>query len=275
MIYFIHIRFRKRTDFFLARYLGLSAVENQGTHGLQDLEALLKKRRLSPKAFIPGDWDKDFLEWFEKGPYARWGVPESRVREKARSFEIHNAVSGEKYFITFVAYPEMELWYLLENGLSTRRLVLVMGSASDRPTVFFGRTFKSKSSFQFSPLYVDTKKRSLHYVWKPEFFDLDKDGVPEVWLRYNIAWGNGYSQVLECYRIQNDSELSLLKRFQSGPGGVARRLPDGDVELGSDAGEQTHFETWKYSDAIFKKIFEEDRPSVVRTPAWRDYFLGS
>ena len=264
---------RKQADFYLARYLGLAARENTGAHGVQDLDELIKKRRLAPKAFIPGDWDKDFIDWFERELYPRWGVEKGRVREKARSFEIGTTAYGDKYFVTVVAYPEMELWYLLENGLGTRRLVLAMGSVSDRPTVFFGKTLKNRAPFQSSPLTLDTKKRSLHYLWKPRFFDLDQDGVPEVWLRYNLAWGNGFSQVLECYRIQNDSELSLFRRFQSDFNGIARAMPDGRVEVGATAGEGYHFVTWKYDKGAFQKDSEEDRPFLLKSALWKEYFL--
>ena len=274
---------KKKFDFYIARYLGLASLENPPVHRTKDLETLIQKRKLAPKAFVPSTWDPAFIEWFVKGLYARWAVPDERVREKARSFEIANAAYQDQYFVTVVAYPELELWHVVENGLVTRPLWMLMGSASDKPVLFFGKIFKGFSSFQFHPLYLDTRKRQLLYVWKPEFYDLDQDGVPEVWIRYDLSRGNGFSGVLEIYRIKNESELVLMKRFQGGDESVARRLPDGTVELASGAGSHEgfsrlnydvhRFERWEYHDGEFHQISKEDKPFLLSSPAWKEYFL--
>ncbi len=274
---------KKEADFWMARYLGLSSTDPGSGHSSNDLDMLIKKRKLAPKGFISSDWDKDFIEWFEKSIYPRWGADENKIRTKQHSFVVAETRYQEKYFVTVVAYPELELWHVVENGLVSRPLLLVMGSFSERPTLFFGKIFKGAPSFQFNPLFLDTKKRSLHYVWKPEFYDLDQDGIPEVWVRFNISWGNGFSQILDIYRIHNDSELVLLKRFQSGDEGFVRRLSDGQVELGSAFGSQKiqsrlsndrhHLETWQYQKGEFKKISEQDVPFLLKSSDWKNYFL--
>lgn len=274
---------KKQADFWIARYLGLSFVDPVSGRSSKDLEALVKKRKFTPKAFVSAEWDKDFIDWFEKGIYSRWGGNEKKVRVKQRSFEIVESRYEEKYFVTITAYPEIEFWHVVENGLLSRPMLLPMGSGSDHSTLFFGKIFKGFSSFQFNPLYLDTEKRSLHYVWKPEFYDLDHDGIPEVWIRFNIAWGNGFRQILEIYHIQNDSELILLKRFQSGDEGVARRLAAGHVELGTAfnsqknksrfSNDQHHLEIWQYVNGAFEKISEKNVPSLLTSSEWKNYFL--
>ena len=274
---------KKEADFWMARYLGLSSVDPATGHSMKDLETLLKNRKLAPKAFVSGDWDEGFVDWFEKGLYPRWGVDEKKVRIKYRTFEIAQNRFQDRYFATIVASPELELWHVVENGLVSRPLLLLMGSASERPTLFFGKLFKGASSSQFSPLYLNTKKRPLHYVWKPEFNDLDGDGLPEVWVRFNLAWGNGFVQVLEIYRIQNDRELVLLKRFQSGEEGFALRLLDGTVEVGSAFDshktrsrlryDSHRIETWNYEGGEFQKKTERRTPLILKTDEWKKYFL--
>ena len=273
---------KKQAHFWMARYLGLSLMHPVSGGSSKDLEGLVKKMTLSPKGFISAQWGKDFIDWFETGIYSRWGVDEKKVRAKHRSFEIAQNRYEEKYFVTITACPEIEFWHTVEDGLLSRPLLLPMGSASDRPTLFFGKIFKGFSSLQFNSLHLNTQKKSLHYVWQPEFYDLDKDGIPEVWIRFNIAWGNGFLQILEIYRIQNDSELVLLKHFQSGEEGVARRLDNGDVELGTAfssqktnarfSNHQHRLEVWQYTQGAFEKISEKTIPSLFQSSEWKNYF---
>jgi hypothetical protein len=276
---------KKAADFFMTRYIGLASREGSGRYGLHDLEALLNLRNLPPKAFLPGDWDAEFLRWFETSLYERWGPEEARVRPENRSFEIAHALQRGRYFLTVVAYPQIETWHLLNEGVTTRRLVLFLGSndRKERVSVVFGRLLRGKPSFQFNVHYLSTHNRPLHHLWTPEFFDLDKDGVPEVWIRYNIVRGNGFSQVLEVYRIHDESSLKLIRRFQ-GDNGIARRLPDGSVETaqaldskktGVPFAYDTHrFERWSFEKGQFKAGDTVDKPFQFRDLRWKDYFLG-
>jgi len=253
---------RKTADFFAARYLGLCSHEKPEACPPEALEPFLKKRRLGPKAFIPGSWDPSFLDWFENSVRDRWGVAPERIREKARSFEITSGTYQGKYAVTVVAYPELELWHVLKDGFANRPMVLAMGAFRDHPTVFFGKVL-SGTSAQVSPTFLDTQKRTLHYFWKPDFYDLDRDGTPEIWLRFNLAWGNGFSQVLEVYKIRTNGKLELLHHFQCGANGYARRLEDGSVEMGGQmrpASETYHTETWQFESKDFKKTAEKDLP---------------
>lgn len=274
---------KKAADFYMARYLGLGTRTSLSDHGADRLTSLLKKRKLSPKAFVPVEWDKDFIDWFEKGTYRRWGVEDPRVREKARTFEISNASYKDRFFVTIVASPELQLWHVVKNGIVERPLLIPMGSFPDKPALFFGKLFKGVSSAQFNVLYLETRKRALHYVWKPIFYDVDKDGLPEVWIRYNLAWGNGFLQVLDVYRIKNESELVLLKRFDAGEEGAARLLPDGEVLIATtDMGpmahapsqrDRHHVETWTFKEGSFQKVSEKDVPYLYIGGGWRDHFL--
>ena len=264
----------KNADFAAARFLGLTSRP-------QDLEPFLKKRRLEPKAFLSGELDKDFVDWFERALYARWGVAPERVRPKHRSFEIASTVWQGRYFVTVVAYPQLEAWYLMENGAATRRLLLALGSAADPPLVFFGEIFQGKPSFGATPLRLEVGRRALHYLWRPEFHDATGDGVPELWLRYNLAWGNGFAQELAVYRIDGTGRLRLLRKFTGENEGVARRLPDGRIEVASGFSERIgaprfefdkhRVETWKYDEGDFSKIDETVVPHIYRSDSWKSY----
>ena len=263
---------RKKSDFYASRYLGLCEKASCPDVSFKEF---LKIRQLEPKAFVPDEWDAGFLEWFEKSVLARWAAAPERIREKKRSFEISHTSYENRYFATVVAYPELELWHVLDDGLVSRPMVLAMGSFRARPALYFGKIVRG-ASVHSGPVHIDTKKRTLHYVWKPEFFDLDGDGKPELWLRFNIAWGNGFAQVLEIYKIRED-KIVLLERFEGLPDGFARRLPDGRVEVATSvrAEQKTHtVETWQYIDKEFMKIDKKQRPFVLKSPDWKGVFTG-
>lgn len=274
---------KKRSDFLAARYLGLCHRDETACDPLE-WESFVKERKWTPKAFVSSSWDPGFLEWFEKSIRDRWGVEAERVREKYRSFEIAQETYDKKYFVTAVAYPDLELWYTLEKGIVAKPLVLAMGSAKDRPTIYFGRTFKGAASMQFTPLTLRTQNRQLHYFYRPLFRDIDSDGIPEVWLRYNLSWGNGFSQFLEVYRIKDDRELVFLHRFEGLEEGYARLLDDGRVETargvsskGSSARadlDQSRVSLWRYQDGAFVQDAEDrTAPLAPLTPGWADIYL--
>ncbi len=280
---------KKKADFYVTRYLTLCSTGSEQGCSSEALQTFLKKRQLVPKSFISADWDPGFLDWFGKAPRELWSVQDDLVREKFRSFEISRATyegkNEKRYFVSVVAYPELELWHFVENGVFLKPLLLTVGSWRDRPVVFFGKVFKDQPSFQSSSVYLDTQRRTLQYVWKPEFFDLDGDQMPEIWIRYNISWGSGYSQILDIYKIKDERELVFLKRFQGVPEGIARRLPDGRVEAASRVSVQSstastpedkhHQEIWEYVGGEFRKTAEEDIPNILNTPQWAEYFANS
>jgi hypothetical protein len=93
-------------------------------------------------------------------------------------------------------------------------------------------------------------------------------------VRFNLAWGNGFCQVLEVYRV-GDRTLERLHRFQGVNDGFARRLADGSVEVADSvrAEQDVHrVETWRYEDKAFKKIDEKKVPFILKSSRWRDVF---
>jgi hypothetical protein len=273
---------RKRTDFWVARYLGLSSGRPESGFGIKNIEPFLHKRKLTPKAFFPDDWDPEFIDWFQNSIHARWAVEDNKIREKHRSFEIAENLFEGKYFVKIVAYPEIEMWHLVHEGIIKRTVWMAMGSYSDKPTIFFGKKLPGmKGSLQATSIELNTERRSLHYVWQPEFYDLDEDGTPEVWIRFNLGWGNGFAQVLDIYKIKNETELVLIKRFKAQPEGMVRRSPDGKIELATAHASHDHLsrmqydlhhmEVWEFKDGNFKRSSEKDIPFIYRAPSWKDY----
>ncbi len=273
---------RKRTDFWVARFLGLSSRYPEAGYSIQTIEPFLKKRKLTPKAFIPDDWEASFVQWFETSVHERWAVDEKKVREKHRSFEIAESVLDDKFFAKIIATPEIEMWHIVHEGVIKKPLWMAMASHAEKPALFFGKILAGTVGLpQAAFVFLNTERRNVHYVWKPDFYDIDGDGVKEVWARFNLGWGNGFAQILEIYKIKNGSELVLFKRFKAEPEGMVRRLSDGKVELATARASHDrlsrmqydihHVETWEFKDGEFKRSSEKDIPFIYRSPDWKSY----
>lgn len=278
---------KKNADFWLARYLGLwsrSVASNQAALLPGDVEPILAKRRLEPEGFLSGGYSASFLNWFEYATFEKWGVESSRVRERYGSMEIGYA-GDENYFVTVTASPLIQTWFTSsDTGLGkSRRLVLAAAVAegADRPMIYAGRLVNKVTAVTFKPVELDVKKHALLYLWTPELHDVDADGIPEVWLRYNVAWGNGFAQILDIYRIEDDT-LKLWKKFEGLNEGIARRLGGNTVELGQGFGsrptlahldyDRHRLEIWEYEAGDFHKSSEKQVEHLLKSDAWIAYY---
>lgn len=271
----------RRADFYVARYLGLSAHADVLEAGRAAVERFYAAHPPAPAAFISASYDEGFLRWFENAMVPLWGAPGERVREKYGSVEVRNVRSG-KYFVAVVAYPKMEAWFAAVEAGESKRFLPVMGSVSkgSRAIVIAGEYVEGRAPISFPPVEINGQSHALQYVWEPRFEDLDGDGMPEIWLRYNLTWGNGFTQFLDVYHILK-KELVLVRRFEGPNEGVARRIAPGRVETARGAGSQgglshfeydTHvFETWEFKNGEFEKISERASPHLLRNEAWKEY----
>ena len=273
---------KRKSDFWTARYLGASSCDPASQKTPKDLDDLLKKKSLTPSSFLSDQYDPEFLDWFVKSSYANWAVPEEHVREKSWAYEVQSIHHGD-YFLTLSATPEIQAWFVSGND-TTAPLILAPGSYSIKPQIYSGKLVGGEPMIYFPVIGFDAGKRGLLYVWPPEFYDLDNDGIPEIWLRYNLTSLNGFSQVLAIYKIENDNQLVLFKKFKADPEGVARRLEGNKIQLGWGVGskaniphmsyDQYHFETLEFVNGDFKKISEETKDHILKNNEWKKYYIG-
>lgn len=269
----------EKADFWIARYIGLSAFNEKTEKNYTDLYPLFEKRKdLKPTSFISGAYTDEFLDFFIRGTHQFWGIPEEGVTEKDYEFAIR-ANSDGKYFAQLVISPFLESWYILKKPNSVA--VIPLGSASKPPFIVSGRLENNEPVKRYPFVNLDTQGHFLHYVWPIEFHDLDGDGIPEIWMRYNVAWADGFSQMLDVYKIKSDEELVLLKKFEGQAEGIARRLKDGSIEIGEGFGESGHMgfdkyriETWQYENGEFKKTSEKVIPHILLSEEWEKYYFN-
>ena len=193
------------------------------------------------------------------------------------AFGLNGADDGN-YYVVVNAYPFIEAWSVAGEEAVYSTAVIASGS---KPFIESGELTDGKSSKQFDKVELDVL---LQHVWRPEFHDLDNDGIPEIWIRYNRTMGTGFSQELIIYKIKGD-KLVLFKKFTGSPEGIARRLEDGKIEVaegftnkeatGHLGYDQHHFEIFEYKNGEFVKVSEKDLPHILRSEAWKDYYFAN
>jgi len=266
-----------QSDFWMARYLGLTAAVENTDKGYPDLISLFEKREdLKPTAFISGKYDDSFIEFYACGTCGMWGAPDDGIDKEKREF-IVQFYSDDHYYVEITATPRLEKWSILKQPVVAA--VIPLG---DKPLIHSGKLENGKVVKHFKKMPFDIGKNFIHYVWAPEMYDLDGDSVPEIWIRYIKAWVDGFSQELAIYKIKDDSEIILVKQFSGEAEGIARRIGGNKVEVGTgfsneNAGhlgfEKTHLETWEYKDGAFVKTSEKDVPHVLWTKDWEKYYF--
>ena len=245
--------------------------------GVESPEAVIEERRLAPSGFLSAGYDLAFLEWMERSVWPRWGGP---AQERYGWVEIASG-ENEGYTVKVVAEPILEAWYPAEPvGGRSRYLIAAGGSGKRGAWLHVIRRTGKTTLFSFPPIPIGTGTHSLHYLWKPELHDLDADGTPEIWVRYNLLWGNGFKQVLDIFKLI-EGQVLLYKSFVGENEGVARRLPDGRIETGRGAPSRValpHFEydlykmeTWQYRKGSFIKIAHRTIPHPLRSKDWQKY----
>jgi hypothetical protein len=264
-----------QSDFWMARYMGLTELNKMTKRAPRDLLPLFKKRAdLEPKAFISGKYDEDFIDFFVRAVRTLWRGAEKGVAMGKRQF-IVQAFKDEHYFVEILASPELEEWAILKKPSVVA--VLPLGSNLE---IFSGLIKNGSPIKHFNKVAFNIGEGSI-YIWPVEMHDLDGDGTPEIWIRYMKAWADGFSQELAIYKIKDNSELVLLKEFSGEAEGVARRLDGNKIEVGTGftdnavghlGFDQTHLEEWEYKNGKFLKTSEKDVPHILWSKNWYNYY---
>jgi len=267
----------EQSDFWMARYMGLTAMAENTSKGYPDLIPLFKKREdLKPTAFISGKYDDSFIEFYARGTCSMWGAPDEAVDQEKREF-IVQSYSDDHYYVEITASPRLENWSILKQPV-----VVAVIPLGIKPVIHSGKLENGKAIKHFKEMPFDIGESFVHYVWAPEMHDLDGDGIPEIWIRYIKAWADGFSQELAIYKIKDDGELALMKQFSGEAEGIARRMDGNKVEVGTGFSnesvghlgfEKTHLETWEYKDGAFVKTSEKDVPHILWTKDWEKYYF--
>lgn len=218
-------------DFYLARYIGASFLDKESEKNITDLYPLFNSYKVSkPTAFISGKYSEDFISWFTLSSHAQWGRDDDDdLDPETHSFGIVTSESND-YIATVIGSPYLEGWSIIKDK-DSRLAVLTLIDYSQNPYIVVIKHKKGVPEKMFKEMYLGLAEKHIQSVWPPEFYDLDGDGKDELWVRYNKAWADGFSQELAIYKIK-DSELELFKKFEGLAEGIARRLDGNKIQVG-------------------------------------------
>jgi hypothetical protein len=234
----------------------------------RDLKELLKKRALPPPSLLSPEYDSAFTDWFFEASRSLWSLSDNKIKEDHKTYELRFVREG-RYFAAIAASPRLEQWSVSKPGAPVN--VISTGDPAAKVTLLSN----------YPTVYLETGRHALQYVWMPQFKDIDGDKVPEIFIRYNLTWGNGFRQYLAVYKINNDIKLQLFWKFEGQSEGVAKLLPDGRVMTASGGASQpslSHMsydlwkaEYWTFDGHEYKKTEEKSFPHPLKSRDWQNF----
>jgi len=270
-------------DFYLARYIGVSFLDKESKKDISDLYPLFKSYKVSsPTAFISGKYSDDFIEWFVFSSNAQWGQDDDDdLDPKTHSCGLASGESKD-YIATVIGSPYLEGWSIIKDK-GSKTAILTLIDSSQKPYIVVIKHENSIPKKVFEKMYFDIGENHIQRIWPLEFHDLDGDGRDELWVRYNKAWADGFSQELAIYKIK-DNSLELFKKFEGLAEGIARRLEGNKIQIGrgfsdkSTVGhlgfDQHHLEIWEYKNGKFVKTSEKNVPHILWSDEWQKYYFN-
>ncbi len=261
------------TDFWITRFIGELWRNKETERSLNDLTPLISEfRTANPSGSLPQTYHESFLTWFVEESQKQFALADVRVYGK--SFELVNGGEGhppgqKNYFAAVFVAPYVETWNIPNK---TSPSYILLGSAENKPDILSGNNILGDRVEYFHTVPFEPAGPMQH-VWKPEFEDLDDDEIPELFIRYNYVNNNGVHQELAVFRFENNEPV-LIRRFNGEYGGIARRLGDKKVEVGtSDEYSNTlHYETWEYQGSDFKSVSARTGDHILISEDWQQYY---
>lgn len=279
----------KTADFWLARYFSLAYNTDQVHDATDNLIPLLNEYKVSsPTSFLSGKYDTEFISWFVNAPYGLWDfneVNQGLDMDTDISFQFAAVKDGNYVALVYGGYPYLEGRNIIDLPDSgTQTAILVLGNPDKELYLYAGETEEgsNEAAKSYGIIEIDLGENPLQYIWQPEFYDLDDDNIPEIWVRYNKTTADGFIQELAIYKIKNNNELYLFKKFTGKAEGIARRVNGNQVEVGEGiAGSSSEghlnyskfrLETWEFKNGVFRKITEKTIPHILLGSDWSDYY---
>lgn len=278
----------KTADFWLARYFSMAYYNNKVHEAISNLAPLLIDYKVSsPISFLSGKYSPEFISWFAKSSYGLWDFNEENQgldMQNNISFQLAGAQDGKYIAVIFGGYPYLEgrsVIGLPDGEIPT--VILALSDLDEKIYLHAGETEEGgdKETKSYGKIEINLEGNQLQYIWQPEFYDLDNDNIPEIWIRYNKATADGFVQELAIYKIK-DNNLSLFKKFTGEAEGIARRVNGNQVDVGegvaSGEGEghlsysKMRLETWGYENGVFRKKAENIISHILLDDSWVDYY---
>jgi hypothetical protein len=266
------------SDSVVARCIGQALRDDPPERVLALLETFRDHPRIQrPTSFISGRFSDSFVNWFMNAAFSMWAPANSVCGEDGQLLVLAGRDSGG-IRAEILGRPRIEGWTIIRSPGPRFPLATTDPGRPAYLSVTAVRADGAPRRLQDQPL---GDGQPIQYVWRPEFLDVDGDGVPEVWVRYNVTLMNGFSQVLEVYRVTQAEALRLEKRFIGASEGVARLLASGTVEIatGFSHGTPGHLEFelhrlehWNYTGGKWTQTDTTEIPHILWGDEWKKYY---
>ena len=253
----------KEADFYLALHLN---------HEIKDIPSEVPKvfqkldeRGLKPTSFIDGSYSQEFLMFFFGDTLFQWN---SEIFDENNFVILTRIGKDEETRLYAVVWgrPRMEMWSVIGENSNTSFLL----GYSDADVV----VGKYNSNNQPVPCNSFNLEGPISHIFNPTFFDVDKDGFPEMMIRFNATVADGFIQFLNIYKSHNNEDFCksrLIKEFSARNGfanysdnifitGVQKR-DEGESWLGASLHEITEI----YYDVKNERVIsKETKPNILR-----------
>lgn len=284
---------KKGANFWLARYISSASNDEMLGFVFEYIYPLIDNHNFAPPiSYLSGKYDTDFLGWFIYSTYPMWdfndGEPEIKMSEDI-TFQLAGIKDGNYAAVVLGSHPMLETWSFIglpdnENvaltsvlGNPEEEIYLSVAELEDKINEQENHYDDKKS---YDKIEIDLGGHPLQHLWEPDFYDLEGDGLPEIFIRYNKANASGFEQDLDIYKIKNDRELYLFKKFTGESEGIARRAGD-KIEVGYGKGKDGEghlnfsafiLENWVYKNGDFIKQSEQEIPHILLSSVWQEYY---
>lgn len=264
----------RQADLCLSRYMGLLATEETDRKYASLYPLFDKYEQLEMFSVINGNFDNDFINWYLFAGHAMWGGEETINTDDGALMATFN--DNEKLLVSVFGYPYLEKAGIV--GTETKGEVVIL-ALMKKPFLVVGKITGGSHPFNSAQEIPFDVKTSVQYVWPPDFYDIDKDGKDEVFIRYNKAWATGFSQVLDIYKSK-DNKLVFWERFEGFAEGIAKREGDKIIraegfsvsDKDSLPQEKTRFEAFEYIDGKWVLTSEDEKPHILMQEDWGQYY---
>ena len=253
----------KEADFYLALHLN---------HEIKDFASevpiifqKLAEKGMVPTSFIDGSYSQEFFRFFFGDSLFQWN---SNIFDENNLVILSRIGRDEATGLYAVVWgrPRMEMWSVIGEisnesfllGYSDADIVVGQYNSNNQPV--------SCDSFNL--------EGPLSHMYKPSFVDIDKDGFPEMIIRFNATVADGFIQYLYVYKSENSQDFcrrNLIKEFSARNGFAnysnnifitgEQKRKDGESWLGASLHELTEI----YFDGKQEKIIsKETKPNILR-----------
>ena len=252
-------------DFYLALHLQKEFSDPQ--RQIPNLFKKLDQRKILSLYFIDGRYSDNFFGHFFGASLFQW-----KFNFDDRNLVIlteHGEDKDTNLYAVVWGQPELTKWTVVKKNHNQNSYLLGYRMAH----VNVGQYNAERKSIPCGSFKI---RGLLTKVYKPKFFDLDDDGLPELLLKYNQAVGDGYIQNLRVYKSSNGKdfcERKLIKEFSGRNGFIlnsGKLFKVGTQKLGKETeswlGASTHQVKELHYNGNTEKVLNT---GIVKNVLWK------